>query len=144
MFCREINAGISQGLKNSRSVKISGSLKEEIEHWRFVDKWQDCSKWRLEFHKTVSIYTDSSGFRYGACVRLGEEDLVLGDYWSENDVRPIHVKEADAILRALMSLSSMVQDSRVDVYTDSMAVIGSWNSQGKRCKELNDIIKDVF
>lgn len=37
-----------------------------------------------------------------------------------------------------------MQDSRVDVYTDSMAVIGSWNSQGKRCKELNDIIKDVF
>lgn len=26
LFCREINAGISQGLKNSRSVKISGSL----------------------------------------------------------------------------------------------------------------------
>lgn len=98
----------------------------------------------MEFHKTVSIYTDSSGFRYGACVRLGGGDLVLGDYWSENDVRPIHVKETDAILRALISLSSMVQDSRVDVYTDSMAVIGSWNSQGKRCKELNDIIKDVF
>lgn len=144
LFCREINAGISHGLKNSRSVKISGSLKEEIEHWRFVDKWQDCSKWRLEFHKTISMYTDSSGFRYGACVRLGEKDLVLGDYWSENDTRPIHVKEADAILRSLLSLSSMVQDSRVDVYTDSMAVIGSWSSQGKRCKELNDIIKDVF
>lgn len=90
------------------------------------------------------MYTDSSGFRYGACVKLGEKDLVLGDYWSENDTRPIHVKEADAILRSLLSLSSMVQDSRVDVYTDSMAVIGSWSSQGKRCKELNDIIKDVF
>lgn len=79
----------------------------------------------MEFHKAISIYTDSSGFRYGTFVRLGEEDLVLGDYWSGNDARPIYVNEADAILRSLMSSSSMVQDSRVDIYTDSMTVICS-------------------
>lgn len=76
----------------------------------------------MEFHKAISIYT---AFSYGAFVRLGEEDQVLGDYWSGNDARPIHVTEADAILRSLMSSSSMVQDSRVDIYTYSMTVIGS-------------------
>lgn len=98
LFCREVNAGISQCLKNSRSIKVSGSLREELEHWKFVNDWQDCSRWRPEFHKRISIYTDSSGFRYGASVKLGEEDVVLGDFWSENDERPIHVREADAIL----------------------------------------------
>lgn len=39
LFCREINVGIFYGLKNSRFVKIFGFLKEEIEYWRFVDKW---------------------------------------------------------------------------------------------------------
>lgn len=37
-----------------------------------------------------------------------------------------------------------MQDSRVDVYTDSMAVTGSWNGQGSKCKQLNDILKDIF
>ena len=37
-----------------------------------------------------------------------------------------------------------MQDSRIDVFTDSMAVIGAWNGQGSKCKKLNDIIKDIF
>ena len=69
LFCREVNAGISQCLKNSRSINVSGALREELEHWKFIDDWQECSRWRPEFHKRISIFTDTSGFRYGGYVK---------------------------------------------------------------------------
>jgi hypothetical protein len=68
LFCREVNAGISRCLKNSRSFKVEGSLRKELVHWKF--------KWRPEFHNRISMYTDSSGFRYGATINLN-----IGDYW---------------------------------------------------------------
>ena len=73
---------------------------EELEHWRFLDVWSGCSEWRQEFHKCIELSTDSSGYRYGAMVNSGEGILEFGDYWSENDLRPIHIKEADAILKS--------------------------------------------
>ncbi|CAG2220100.1 unnamed protein product [Mytilus edulis] len=68
----------------------------------------------------------------------------MGDYWLADDTRPIHEKEAEAILKALQSLGKSLLDSRVDVLTDSMAVIGAWNSQGSKCPALNCIMKDIF
>ena len=144
LFCREVNTAISRALRNSRNVSVSGALKEELEYWRFLDEWSGCSKWRPEFHRMINMYTDSSGFRYGASLGLGKEDMVIGDYWEKDDSRPIHEKEADAVLKSLQSLASVVQDSRVDVLTDNMAVIGAWESQGGRCGPLNRIMKDIF
>lgn len=59
--------------------------------------------WRPEFHKTLQIYTDSSLFRYGAKVEGVGEAMSFGDYWSKDDNRPIHEKEADAVLKSLVS-----------------------------------------
>ncbi|CAG2202351.1 unnamed protein product [Mytilus edulis] len=73
-----------------------------------------------------------------------DNHLTMGDYWLADDTRPIHEKEAEAILKALQSLGKSLLDSRVDVLTDSMAVIGAWNSQGSKCPALNCIMKDIF
>lgn len=32
LFCREVNAAISYCIKNSRAVKVSGEIKDELEH----------------------------------------------------------------------------------------------------------------
>lgn len=32
LYCREVNAAISRGLKNSRALQITGDLRQEIEH----------------------------------------------------------------------------------------------------------------
>ncbi|KAJ8317151.1 hypothetical protein KUTeg_005055 [Tegillarca granosa] len=128
LFCREVNAAISFCTKNSRKVKVSGALRDELEYWKFIDSWSGCSKWRPEFHNRVELTTDSSGFRYGTLVGTGKDRIVLGDYWLYNDDWPIHEKEADAILKSLMSLGQSLLNSRVDVCTDNMAVICAWNS----------------
>ncbi len=68
----------------------------------------------------------------------------MGDYWAADDARPIHLKEVDALLKTLMALSVRLQDHRIDVLIDNMAVLHASEHQG--CKDLclPDLIKQVF
>lgn len=45
------------------------------------------------------------------------------DYWDNLDNRPIHLKKADTILTALVSLTESVRDKRVDIFKENQAVI---------------------
>ncbi|CAG2201248.1 unnamed protein product [Mytilus edulis] len=131
-------------IKNSRKVKVLGPLRDELMHWRFLDTWTGYSKWRSEFHKVIELSTDSSGFRYGASVTLEASTMTLGDYWDTNDCRPIHEKEAEAVMKSLQSIDSSLQDSRVDLFTDNMAVIAAWENQGRKSRALSCIMKEIF
>ncbi|KAK6175833.1 hypothetical protein SNE40_014216 [Patella caerulea] len=125
-------------------VDVDSDLRKELEHWKFIDSWQGALLWRPEFHKTIDMATDSSQFRYGAVVKLGNSEINLGDYWPEGDNRPIHLKEADAVLKSLQSLDVSLRNSRVDVSVDNMAVISVWGNHGGRDTRLNSIIKEIF
>ncbi|XP_069129670.1 uncharacterized protein [Argopecten irradians] len=144
LFCREVNSAIATGIKNSRKVSIDGNLREEVCYWRFLDNWNGCAKWRPESHKQVSMSTDASLFRYGAVVSLDGESCVVGDYFDNDDARPIHLKEASAVLKALESFAGSLSDSRVDLLTDNMAVLSVWENQGGRDGRLNRITKQIF
>lgn len=39
LYTREVNFAISQCTKNSRRAAISHELRQELEHWRFIDDW---------------------------------------------------------------------------------------------------------
>ena len=124
---------------------MTGSLKTEIEHWRFVDNWEGCVPWRPECHKQMVIATDAFSFKYGSVVLSGKlRGLKFSDFWSNNDTRPIHLKEADAVLQALQSLGSDIFDHRVDLFTDNMALLCSWENQGGKDVHLNALIKHIF
>jgi len=58
----------------------------------------------VEFHKQIEMSNGSSGYRYGAMVKLEEVKIVLDDHWSDSDARSFHVKEVNAILKCLLSL----------------------------------------
>ena len=61
--------------------------------------------WRCEKHKQIVLATDASLFKYGAFVLSGDlSNLQFGDYWEENDDRPIHLKEADALIKVFSIL----------------------------------------
>lgn len=144
LFCRQVNSAIARGMKHSRQVKLDGELLQEIDHWRFVDTWDGVSKWRPESHKQVDMSTDASLFRYGAVCSVDGERSVIGDYWDDGDARPIHLKEASAVLKALESFGGLLDDSRVDLLTDNMAVRSVWENQGGRDAKLNHITKEIF
>lgn len=52
----------------------------------------------------IEVYSDVFEFRYGASVKLDNGSLVLGNYWESDDRRPIHEKEADAVLKSMQSV----------------------------------------
>lgn len=133
LFCREINSAISACHRNSKSAKVPISLRKELEYWICLDSWSVCSKWRSEFHKRIELYTDAFEFKFGTSVKLENGATVLGDYWENDDCRRIHVREANAVLKSLQSLSGVLQNHRVEVLSDSKSVIGSWkNPEGNK------------
>ncbi|KAJ8303085.1 hypothetical protein KUTeg_019481 [Tegillarca granosa] len=141
---REVNRSISYCVKNSKMVKVCGRLRAELEYWRFLASWIGCSKWRPEHHKQIELYIDASLYKYGVSVQVQGEKLCIGDFWKSDDMRPIHLKEAEAVLMALKSFSHMLNDSRVDILTDNVAVMSVWENQGGRDELLKDIAKDIF
>ena len=66
-----------------------------------------------------------------------------GDYWRE-DSGSINFLEATALLCALDAFKSRIRNSRVDIHTDSRALLGSWQSGGGSNTEINDVIKAIF
>ena len=68
------------------------------------------------------------------------QKTVLRDYWL--DATPhIKVLEAYALKQALAALAPRLHNTRVDVWLDSQAVIASWQKQGGRNSDLNDVFK---
>lgn len=144
LYTREINWAISVCQKKSKSVQISLELSTEIEHWRFVDDWHWHLKWRPESHYQLYLATDASSCRYGVSLLSGEnEGTSFGDYWKLNNTRPIHLKEAEAALKALQSLGTEIQNHRVDLLTDNQAVKCAWHNQGGNDSQLNGIMKQI-
>lgn len=141
LYTREVNLAISKAIKNSRPVALEGRLKTEISHWAFLDKWEGFVPWRKERHLQIKLATDASLYKWGAVV---EEQEVLGDFFVSGDDRPIHVKEAEAVEKTLVSLSGKIKDHRVDVLVDNQVVIASWEKGGSRSSDLNDVFKSIF
>lgn len=71
------------------------------------------------------------------------EGASFGDYWKPNDTRPIHLKEAEAALKALESLEKEIQNYRVDLLADNQAVKCAWQNQGGKDNQLNGIMKRI-
>ena len=61
-------------------------LRSEIEQWRFLDTWMGVAKWRKEYHETIVIATDTSGFKYGVAILSGnDEGKIFSDFWDAGD-----------------------------------------------------------
>lgn len=148
IFISEMTSAIAKAARNSRQIQVSGSLREEIEHWRFVDEWVGCVEWRPEKHlQVVSLATDASLYKWGAVVGLDREkgdQVELADFWGAGDNRPIHLKEAEALLVTLRSMQQRIRGHRVDVYIDSMVVLRAWQKQGSRDVQLARLLKSIF
>uniref|UniRef100_A0A8W8LNN4 Uncharacterized protein n=1 Tax=Magallana gigas TaxID=29159 RepID=A0A8W8LNN4_MAGGI len=104
LFCREVNLVISRAVKSSRHVCLTDELREELEHWRFLDSWEGCCQWRGECHQQVILSSDAFLYKYGAVVEQGRNRYEIGDFFEEHDQRHIYLKEADAVYKVLLAL----------------------------------------
>ena len=100
---------------------MTGALRKEIEHWRFLDSWKGCLTWLNEKHVVVNISSHSLDFGWGGfIVPPGMWPLEARDYWS-SDTRslPIVVKEALAFVNTLQAGKPLVTNAREDAHTDN-------------------------
>jgi hypothetical protein len=68
----------------------------------------------------------------------------LSDFWDKNDEQPIHLKETQALINGIKSVSDVVRDHRVDAYVDNLACVQAWEKRKFKDLALNELMKDLF
>ena len=145
LYAQEIYRAFSGYSKSSRPVKVTGTLRKELEHWPFLDTWRDCLPWPCESHFIVKVFTDASNFAWGGVIQIPDKSPIsVRDYWPGSAcLYPIVVKEACALVLTLQACKPFIFNSRLAVHTDNMAFMHSWQKQGGKNPQLNDALKDL-
>ena len=143
LYTREILATISfQSKNNQQAVQLKPRVRQELSYWQSPDVWQQHLPWRGEKHSVVEVHSDASKTGWGAVLRQCGRETVIHDYWL--DATPqINILEACAVEQALHSLAPQIENSRVDVWSDSQVVVRSWRRQGSRNSQINDVFKRI-
>ena len=148
LFTQAMNAAISRGQRinanHTKPLPLTGKLKDEIEHWLFLEGWDDPLPWREERHVRVVIATDASNSGWGGSI-LAPFSGQVSDYWTEDQPHSeISTKEAIAIDKVLTSFVQQLQNTREDAQVENKAVVDAWNNQRGRSSELNSALKTLF
>jgi hypothetical protein len=146
LFTNEINQAISRATRSSRPIVISQPLREELQHWLFLETWDGFLPWRSEKHTQIQLYSDSSSFAWGGTLLSpGAVTATISDYWDATFiVNDIASKETLALSNVLQAFADRVRNSWVDAFVDSQALIRSWNSQGSHSHTLTIALKTLF
>ena len=147
LYTSTCNLAISRAVKmKSHFISIDSELRQEIDHWSFLDKWANPFPWLPERHFVLKLSSDSSDYKWGAIHhKQNNEDICFSDYWTDSQKHyPIMVKEALALYYALKSLKNSISNKRVIAHVDNTAVIFAWSNQYSKNKHLNNILKDIF
>ena len=146
LFTSECYTAMSVLLRTNReTILIHDDLEKEISFWRFMDDIPKYLPWRRESHSVLTLSSDSSGYRWGAVLKIGQETFNCGDYWLCSDLKdPIHIKEAKALLNTLRSYKQKLRNCRVDALVDNQFLIHAWYRQGSKTPEMNNVLKDIF
>ena len=125
-----------------RSSCGNSASRAEIMFWMFVDTFTAPIPFRRQQHFGLTLYTDASGFAWGAQVQSSSGLLCLRDYWSDNVLtQDICVKEGLAVLLAVSSLADSARDCRLDVYTDNQGLLHAWSGLKSSSPDLVGVFR---
>ena len=145
LYTNEINLALSRAVRSSRPVKLSGPLRQELEHWLFLETWNGFLPWRSEKHCHFHLFSDSSSFACGGVLSPGAITVRTSDYWDSSVIgADIATKETLALNNALQSFGNTVRNSWVDAFVDSQVLLHSWNRRGSRSHSLVTALKCLF
>ena len=145
LYTNEINRAISKATRSSRPIPMTGSLKQEIRSWDFLQSWQGYLPWRSETHHQLLLCSDASAFAWAGVLSVSAKSLVVRDYWPDSHFDfHINIKEVLALVNVLSSFSHLICDAWVDVFTDSLVLVSAWSRQGSKSHALSDALKQLF
>ena len=144
LFTREVNPHIGKALKTSRAVRMTETLRRELEHWMFLDDWDGFLPWKDERHLVVKIISDASDSDWILSLPDGQHQTK--DYWRKEDISlpGIAIREVKALYKILSAFSKEVSNGRVIAHIDNTNLLDFWNHGGGRSLPLTDEIKDLF
>ena len=126
-------------------LPLPASVLDEVAFWTFVDSFTEPIPFLLQQHVSLRLFTDASGFAWGASVDLPTGPLVLRDYWSSPLLcKDICAKEALAVLFCLQAIEDRLYCRRVDVYVDNEGLFHAWNGLKSKSKELVGVLQSLF
>ena len=106
---RHLKRPMNQG-QTLETAAINRKARDEIEHWLFLEGWDDPLPWREERHVRVVIATDASNSGLGGSI-LAPFSNQVSDYWTENQHHlEISTKEEIAVDKVLTSLVQQLQN----------------------------------
>ena len=107
------NRAISKGVANHDIFRVEGELEEELVYWQFLDTWDQPFPWLSDRHNVLTISTDSSDYKWGACYQENGKQTQIGDYWDGSQTNlPIMIKETLALKNALLCLGTKLEGQR--------------------------------
>ena len=132
-------------MRSSRPVKMSGALRQELEHWLLLESWNGFLPWRSEKHSDVRLFSDSSSFAWGGVLSPDAININTCDYWEPRNIgADIATEDTLALKNVLQSLGSNIRNSWVDAFVDSQVLLRSWNRRGSRSHSLVTALKCLF
>ena len=133
------------GQDDEARVPLPPDVLEEIGFWVFVDTFTEQIPFLLQRHVSVRLFTDASGFAWGASIDLPGGPLELRDYWTSSLFgKDICAKEGLAVLFALQAIQERLYCRRVDVYVDNQGLMYAWNGLKARSEELVGVLRSLF
>ncbi|CAH3174663.1 unnamed protein product [Porites lobata] len=144
-YTNEINLALSRAVRSSQPVKLSGPLRQELEHWLFLETWNGFLPWLSKKHCHFRLFSDSSSFAWGGVLSPGAITVSTSDYWDSSVIgADIATKETLALNNALQSFGNTVRNSWVDAFVDSQVLLHSWNRRGSHSHSLVPALKCLF
>ena len=118
---------------------------DEIQFCSFVDTFTDPVPFFLNQHVSMTLFTDASGYGWGASFNFPSGPSTLRDYWTtELFGHDICVKEALAVLFGLQAIEDSLFRRRVDVFVDNQGLVLAWKGLKSRSAELTEVLKTLF
>ena len=78
----------------------------------------------VSVHNVLTISTDSSDYKWGACYQENGKQTQIGDYWDESQKRPTyHAKGSFNIENDLICLGSKLKRQRAHAHVDKMVLV---------------------
>ncbi|KAK3747371.1 hypothetical protein QZH41_016499, partial [Actinostola sp. cb2023] len=143
LFTNEMNLAIARGFRSKKPIKLSGSLREEVQHWLFLKSWTGSLPWSTEKHVQVLLASDASSYAWGGISFSSEAmQASIHDFWPPSlSSAIIVVKETLAVANVLKSFLPAIRNSWVDIMVDNQSFIHSWRKHGARSHHLSDALK---
>ena len=143
LYTRQIARAISQFNTSIKPIPMTGDLRTEIEHWRFIDNWEGCLSWRKEDHSVLKVvFSDASLVQWDGILSSPQGIRTAGDHFhGDTTSTDIAVKESYGLLYTIRAFQAQLQNCRVDAHVDNSTLYFVWDGQGCRNQAVNKIVK---